>query len=177
MIQHVSFGKWLKAGLAAALACFFFLISTYFILSSLTNRKLQHVALFSYFPWLCVCYYILSIALYLLYLFQESCVSVAIVTLKSTHWNHATHICVRNLTIIGSDNGLSPGWCQNIFWHNAGILLGINFSWILTTISTFSVKKINFNIFCHQNGVYLVSASMCWLVSFGACGRFLLLAH
>ena len=26
-----------------------------------------------------------------------------------THWGRVTHICVNKLTIIGSDNGLSPG--------------------------------------------------------------------
>ena len=31
-----------------------------------------------------------------------------------THWGWVTHICVSNLTIIGSDNGLSPGRCQAI---------------------------------------------------------------
>ena len=31
-----------------------------------------------------------------------------------THWGRATHICVGNLTIIGSDNGLSPGRRQAI---------------------------------------------------------------
>ena len=34
-----------------------------------------------------------------------------------------THICVSKLTIIGSDNGLSPGRRQAIIWTNAGILL------------------------------------------------------
>ena len=29
-----------------------------------------------------------------------------------THWGPVTHIFVGNLTIIGSDNGLSPGRCQ-----------------------------------------------------------------
>ena len=33
-----------------------------------------------------------------------------------------THICVSKLTIIGSDNGLSPGRRQAIIWTNAGIL-------------------------------------------------------
>ena len=33
------------------------------------------------------------------------------------------YICISILTIIGSDNGLSPGWCQAIIWTNAGILL------------------------------------------------------
>ena len=40
-----------------------------------------------------------------------------------THWGRVTHICISNLVIIGSDNGLSPGWCQSIIWTNAGILL------------------------------------------------------
>ena len=52
--------------------------------------------------------------------------------LTLTHWGRVTHICVSKLTIIGSDNGLSPGRCQVIIWTNAGILLiwtlGTNFS-------------------------------------------------
>ena len=31
-----------------------------------------------------------------------------------THWGPVTHICVGNLTIIGPDNGLSPGRRQAI---------------------------------------------------------------
>ena len=48
------------------------------------------------------------------------------------------YICVGNLTIIGSDNGLSPGLRQAIIWTNAGILLmrplGTNFNEILIEI-------------------------------------------
>ena len=40
-----------------------------------------------------------------------------------THWSRVTHICVGNLAIIGSDNGLSPGRRQAIIGTNAGILL------------------------------------------------------
>ena len=40
-----------------------------------------------------------------------------------THWGWVKHICVGNLTIIGPDNGLSPGQRQAIIWTNAGILL------------------------------------------------------
>ena len=57
-----------------------------------------------------------------------------------------THICVDKLSIIGSDNGLSPGRRQAIIWTNAGILLigplGTNFSEILIEIYTFSFKKM-----------------------------------
>ena len=67
--------------------------------------------------------------------------------LKLTHWGRVTHICVGNLTIIGPDNGLSPGRRQAIIWTNAGILLigpwGTNFSEILIGIHTFSFKKIH----------------------------------
>ena len=63
-----------------------------------------------------------------------------------THWGRVTHVCISKLTIIGSDNGLSPDWCQAIIWTNAGILLigslGTNFSEILIEIHTFSFKKI-----------------------------------
>ena len=57
-----------------------------------------------------------------------------------------THICVNKLTIICSDNGLSPERRQAIIQTNAGILLigllGTNFSEILIEIQTFSLKKI-----------------------------------
>ena len=59
------------------------------------------------------------------------------------------HICVRNLTIMVSDNGLSPGRRQAIIWTNAGILLigplGTKFSEIVIIvieIQTFSLKKM-----------------------------------
>ena len=58
-----------------------------------------------------------------------------------------THICVVKITIIGSDNGLSPGRRQAIIWTNAGILLigplGTNFIEISIGIQTFSFKKMH----------------------------------
>ena len=64
-----------------------------------------------------------------------------------THWSRVTHIWVGNLTIIGSDNGLSPGRRQAITWTNVGILLigplGTNFSEMLIKIHTFLIKKIH----------------------------------
>ena len=58
-----------------------------------------------------------------------------------------THTCVGNLTIIGSDNGLSPGRRQSITWTNVGILSigppGTNLSEKLIDIHTFSFKKIH----------------------------------
>ena len=63
-----------------------------------------------------------------------------------THWGRVTHICVGKLTIIGSDNGLSPGRRQAIIWTNAGMLLirplGTNFNEILIEIHIY-FKKIH----------------------------------
>ena len=57
------------------------------------------------------------------------------------------HICVNELTIIGSDNGLSPGGRQAIIWTNAGMLLiwplGTNFNEILIEIHVISFKEIH----------------------------------
>ena len=67
--------------------------------------------------------------------------------LSLTHWGRVTHICVDNLTIIGPDNGLSPGRRQAIIWTNDGILLigpwGTNFSELLIGIQIFSFKKMH----------------------------------
>ena len=40
----------------------------------------------------------------------------------STRWGRVTHVCVSNLTIIGSNNCLSPSRCQAIILTNAGVL-------------------------------------------------------
>ena len=68
----------------------------------------------------------------------------------STHWGRVTHICVGNLTIIGSDNGLSLGRRQSIIWTNPGILLighlGTNFNEILLQIYTFSFTKMHLKL-------------------------------
>ena len=69
---------------------------------------------------------------------------------RLTHWGRVTHICISRLTIIGSDNGLSPGRHQAIIWTNAGILLiwplGTNFSEILIEIYIFSFMKMHLKL-------------------------------
>ena len=61
--------------------------------------------------------------------------------------DRVAHICVSKLTIIGSDNGLSPGRRQVIIWANAEVLLvgtpGTKSSEILIEIHTYSLKKIH----------------------------------
>ena len=44
------------------------------------------------------------------------------INMELTHWGWVMHICVSKLTIIGTDNGLSPCQRQVIIWANAGIL-------------------------------------------------------
>ena len=91
-----------------------------------------------------------------------------------THWGRVTHICVGNLTIIGSDNGLSPGRRQAITWTNVGILLigllGTNFSEMSIEIHTFSFKKIHLKMssgkwqqFCLGLNVLMLSTSFDFL--------------
>ena len=81
-----------------------------------------------------------------------------------THWGKVTHICVGNLTIIGSDNGLSPSHHGAIIWSNAEIILtgplGKIFSEILIEIHTFSFKKCIWK-YCLVNGSHSVSTSVC----------------
>ena len=85
-----------------------------------------------------------------------------------THWGRMMHICVGKLTIIGSDNGLSPGWRRAIIWTNARILLiwplGTNFNEILIGIQTFSFKKMRLKMssakwrpFCHGLNMLIAS--------------------
>ena len=66
------------------------------------------------------------------------------------------HVCIDNLTINASDNGLSPGRRQAIIWTNAGILLieplGTKFSEISIEIYTFSFEKMHLNM----------SSGKCW---------------
>ena len=58
-----------------------------------------------------------------------------------------THMCVGKLSIIGSDNCLSPDRRQAILWTNAGIsligTLGTNVNNIFIEIHTFSFKNIH----------------------------------
>ena len=61
-------------------------------------------------------------------------------------WGRVTHIFIGNLTIIGSDNCLSPGRRHAIIWTDAGILLigppETDFNEILIKNHIFSFKKI-----------------------------------
>ena len=77
-----------------------------------------------------------------------------------THWGRVTHTSVGNLTIIGSDNGLSPDRRQTIIRTNVGILLiwplGTNCSDIVINIP-FTKMHLKRRL---RNGGHFVKDSM-----------------
>ena len=77
--------------------------------------------------------------------------------LQLTHWGRTTHICVSKLTIIASDNGLSPGRRKAIIWNNAGIF-SIGLLW--TNLS--EIFNRNSDIFFQENALENV---VCEIVS------------
>ena len=68
-------------------------------------------------------------------------------TWVNSHWGRVTHICLNEITFIGSDNGLSPGGRQAIILTNVGMLLigplGTNFSQLLIEIHIFLFKRMH----------------------------------
>ena len=74
-------------------------------------------------------------------------VGLSILCAELTHRGRVTQICVNKITIIDSDNGLSPSRRQAIIWTNVGKLLigpwGTNFSEILIEIHASSFKKLH----------------------------------
>ena len=79
-----------------------------------------------------------------------------------THWGRVMHICISELSIIVSGNGLSSGRHQAIIWNNARILLigplAKNFSEI--SIRTFSLKKINLKLLFGKLWPFCLSVNM-----------------
>ena len=97
-----------------------------------------------------------------------------------------THICVSNLTIIGSDNGLSPARCQAIIYTNAGISLirtiGKNFSEILSEISTFPFKKMHLKMSSGKRwpiclGLNVLNVLMEWVSYYIHCTLWDVITH
>ena len=76
-----------------------------------------------------------------------------------TQWGRVTHNCVGKLTLIGSDNGLSPGRRQAIIWTNAEILtipiLGTKFSEILNEMHIFTFMKKAYEYVVWEMAVFL----------------------
>ena len=86
-----------------------------------------------------------------------------------THWGRVTHICVSDLAIIGSDNGLSPGQRQAIIRTNADILLirplGTNSSEILIEILIFSLKKMRLKVSSAKRQPFCLGLHQYWPIT------------
>ena len=81
-----------------------------------------------------------------------------------THWGRVTHICIGNLTIIVSDNGLAPDRRQAIIWTNAGILLIGPLGGNVTEIS-----DRNSDIFIQANAFESIVCEMAAMLSWHQC--------
>ena len=84
-----------------------------------------------------------------------------------TYWGRVMHICVSKLTIIGSDNGLSPGRRQAIIWTNAGIV-----NWTLGNKFQWNLNRIQY-IFIQENAFEDVVCEMASMSSRPQCVKFL----
>ena len=84
-----------------------------------------------------------------------------------------THICASELTIIGSDNGLSPARRQAIIWNNAGLLLieplGTKLSEFSIGIQTFSFKKMHLNMSSAKWRPFCLGLNV--LIQYKICGN------
>ena len=72
-----------------------------------------------------------------------------------THWGQVMHICVSKLTIIGSDNGLSPGRRQAIYLNQCGNIV----NWTLRNKLQWNFNQ-NSNIFIQENAPESVVCEM-----------------
>ena len=83
---------------------------------------------------------------------------------RLTHWGRTTHICVGNLTIIGSDNGLSPGTAPSHYlnqWWNI-------VNWTLRNKLQWNLNR-NSNIFIQENASENVIWKMAAMLSRPQC--------
>ena len=101
--------------------------------------------LYYYFFFLSMCLYF-SVIKYVSLNMYTSLLFIVYLIKAVTH----IYVCIGNLTIIGSDNGLSPGSCQAIIWTNVGILvnwtLRNKLQWILIEILIFWLKKMRLKV-------------------------------
>ena len=79
-----------------------------------------------------------------------------------THWGRVTYICFGKLTIIGSDNGLVPGWNQ--WWNLVNWTLRNKFQWNLKQNSYIFIQETAFEtVICEM--AFILSRPQCVKVS------------
>ena len=81
-----------------------------------------------------------------------------------THWGRVTHICVNELTTIGSNNGLAPSRRQAIVWTYAGTLLirssGTNLNELLIETDVVLFKKMDLKMWCAKCRPFCLGLNM-----------------
>ena len=91
--------------------------------------------------------------------------SLKITNLRLTHWGRVTHICVGKLSIIGSDNGLSPGRRQAIIWKKCSNIVNWTLrnkvQWNLNPNSYIFIQENVSEKYRLESSGHFVSASMC----------------
>ena len=74
-----------------------------------------------------------------------------------THWGWVSHIWVSKITIIGSDDGLSPGQRHVIIWSNAGIFvnwtLGNKLQWNFHRNQCIFIQENAFENVCEMTAI------------------------
>ena len=81
-----------------------------------------------------------------------------------TNWGRVTHICVDNLTVIGSENGLSPGRRQASIWNQCWNIV----NWTLGNKLQWKFNQ-NSNIFIQENVFENVVCEMAFILSRPQC--------
>ena len=84
------------------------------------TKSIKMVYIYCVHSYICTCIQITKFADIIPQWHGVTHVSEVAVVIALTHWGRVTHICVSNVTIIGSDNGLSIDWCQAIIWTSDG---------------------------------------------------------
>ena len=107
--------------------------------------------------WLSGCTKLFDLVVHMI--LRHMAINVGLPNLVLTHWSRAMHICVSKLTIIGSDNHLSPGRRQAIIWTIAGIFnctLGNKLQWNFNRNSNICIRENAFeNVVCEMASICL----------------------
>ena len=95
-----------------------------------------------------------------------------------THWGRVTHICVSDLTRIGSDNGLSaPSHYQNQCWNIVNKTLRNKLQWIFSRNSNIFIQENAFeSVVCEKMAILSrpqrVKGLVCSLLNTDSIGLF-----
>ena len=85
---------------------------------------------------------------------------IVILAALLTHWRQVTHICISRLTIIGSDNGLSPSHYLNQCWNIVNLTPRNKLQWNIDWNSYISIQ---------ENGFEMVVCVMAAILSWPQC--------